>query len=121
MNQLFFCNFLHSGNTQLVVVFLADPSKVLDTIVVSKVIVGPVEPFSFLHFLERVCVLVGIVLNDWLQLPYLRAINLRFVPQKDVNLCLSRLIFEIVVEMSLDGSEQLESTLCCFLDFLLVG
>ena len=48
---------------------LADSGKVIDSIIVSEIFVGSIEPFPFFHFFKRIGVLIGIVLNNRLQLP----------------------------------------------------
>ena len=63
MNKLLFCDFFHFGDAELVMISFTDPGKILYSIVVSKVIVRSVKPFSFFHFFKRVGILIGIVLN----------------------------------------------------------
>ena len=99
----------------------ADSGKIFDSIVICEIVVGLVKPFSFLHFLKGVCVLIRVMLNHRFQLPDLRTVYFWFITKKNIDLSLSGFVFEIIVKVALQGSEQLKPTLCCFLYFLLMG
>ncbi len=86
-----------------------------------KTFVGAVEPLTFLHLLKRVCKGVRVVLDHRLHLPQLRAFDIGLVPQKNINLGLSGLVFEVVVEVTLDRSEKLKPRFGSLLNFLFMG
>lgn len=102
-------------------IFFANTCKVSKMVRLGKVSIGSIEPLSFLQFLERVCISIWIMLDNRLNLPELRALNIRFITQKYIDLSLPVLILEVVIEMPLNRSEKLESALCCFLYLLLVS
>ena len=83
-------------------ILLANPCEVMQSVVVHVVLIGFLEPLIFLHLLERIRMFVGVVLNNWLQIPNWRVFDVRNVSKKHVNLSLPELIFKIVVEMPLD-------------------
>lgn len=61
------------------------------------------------------------MLNGRFAVPKLSPRRVRPIPQENVNLILPVLILNIVIVMSLQGSEELESTLRAFLYFLFMG
>lgn len=70
-----------------------------------------VEPLSPLHPLKALCDLIRVMLDDCLHVPYLRALIVRPIAQKDIQLHLSILVLKDVVPVSFDGGEELEATL----------
>lgn len=87
-----------------------------------KVLIRPLEPFSFLHILKTVCLSIRIMLDNRFYLPDLWSIDIGSVStQKDIYLSLSVLVFEIVVKVSLNGGEKFETRFSGFLYFLFMG
>jgi hypothetical protein len=120
VDELLLGDLLHFGDVELLVLLLAYALEIRKSEVVAEVLVGLVEPLASPHLFERVRVFVGIVLDDWLQLPKLRSLDVRLVPQKNVDLSLPVFVLKVVVEVPLQRSEQLEPALGGLLDLLLV-
>lgn len=118
MYQLLLGEFLHLWDAQIVDVLLADSCEVVEMMRFGKIAIGPVEPLTFLQLLERICVGIRIMLDHWLDLPQLRALDIWLVTEKDIDLSLPVLVLEVVVKMPLDRCEELESTLCSLLYLL---
>jgi hypothetical protein len=61
------------------------------------------------------------VFNNGFHLPELGAVGVGLVAEEYVDLGLSVLVFEVVVEVALDGGEEFEPALGCLLYFLFMG
>jgi hypothetical protein len=70
-----------------------------------------VEPLSPFHPLKALCNLIRVVLDNSFNVPNLRALNIRPIAQKDIQLHLPILILEDVVPVPLDGCEKFKATL----------
>lgn len=121
MNKLILSEFFHFRHGQLTDILTSNYLEIFEVVVVEEVIIGAIEPFSFLHLLESVSVLIRIVFYCWFDIPNLRAIGLWLEPKEDIQLDLAIFVFEDIVPMPLDGCKKFEPTLCGFLDLLLVG
>ena len=84
-------------------------------------LISSVEPLSLRHHLVLVGKFTGEVLYNRTDIPDLRAIRLRAIPQEHINLDLPISILEIVVEMPHDRCDELYPALCGLLDLLLMG
>lgn len=103
MDKLILSEFFHFRHGQLTDIFPSDSLEIFEVVVVEEVIIGAIKPFSFLHFLESVSVLIRIVFYCWLDIPNLRAIGLWLEAKKNIELDLPIFVFEDVVPMPLDG------------------
>lgn len=103
------------------IVSSSDSIIFFEVVVIHKVGISLVKPLSFLHLLKAVAILAWIMFDYRFHLPELRSLAVRFVPQKHVDLSLSVLVFEVIVEMPLDGSKELKPALGCFLNLLFVS
>ena len=90
-------------------------------IVTEEVVIGSIEPITFIHFLKSPSKLIRIMLYYWFYIPNLRSLGLGFIPEKDIQLYLSIFISKDIVPMPLDGGEDFKSAGGGFLYFLLMG
>lgn len=73
MDELIPREFLHFWHSQLVDILPSDSLEIFEVVVVEEVIIGTIEPFSFLHLFKGVSVFIRIVFYCWLDVPNLRA------------------------------------------------
>lgn len=111
VDKLILGEFFHFRHCQLADILPSDSLEIFEVVVVEEVIISTVEPFSLLHLLEGVGVLIRIVLYCGLDVPNLRAVGLWLEPEEDIELDLPILVLEDVVPMSLNGCEELKPTL----------
>ena len=52
MNKLIFSHFLHFRNIQLLVILLADPCEIMQSVEIFVILICFLEPLIFLHLLE---------------------------------------------------------------------
>lgn len=74
MDKLILSEFLHFRHGQFTDILSSDSLEIFEVVIVEEVVIGTIEPFTFLHLLESVSVLIRIVFYCWLYVPDLRTV-----------------------------------------------